>query len=61
MNIHPIVLFSAMFFALFIGLFLGDRLGQDFIQSQALKRGFATWEIVNPETGETEFRWKEAP
>lgn len=53
---------GAVFVAAFFGMLIGLRLGNDwtaaYMQRRAVEVGAAEW-VVNPDNGETTFRWKE--
>lgn len=44
-----------------IGAGVGVRVGTYYERNQAIKAGAASYELVNHETGETEFRYKGKP
>ena len=54
--------FTWLFWAVFFtahGWVIGWVLGTESVRAEACNAGVAEYIITNPETGETEFKWKE--
>jgi hypothetical protein len=51
-------------FAFVLGCYLGSSCSYKWnvipLKSQAIDKGFAEWQVVNPLNGQTEFVWKES-
>lgn len=45
---------------IFIGWWIGNYLGQEHHQKEAIRHGAAEY-ILNPDTGETKWQWKNQP